>query len=83
MEAGENPPIVLGVPVPKKNGGGRPKGSGSNFRLLSKLKAGDPMSCIWGVSLKKLNSLRNTGYKLGMNLKARLIDQDGYAVWRA
>jgi hypothetical protein len=75
-----DPIIVEGVPPTKKLGVGRPKGSGSNIRLLKKLKPGNS---IWELTWKKANSIRVSAQNAGIKIKIRKQpDSDRYAIWR-
>ena len=76
------PVIITGVPPPAIRRFGRPKGAGCNLQLLAKLKPGDLSSCIWGASLKKKNSIRESAHLNGIKLKVRKLEGGVYAIWR-
>ncbi len=72
-------------PLLKVSGRGRPKGSGSNLRTLSRMKPGDSL---WEMPLAKVNSFRTSAFRNGIKIKIRRIAlADGtvtnnYAIWR-
>lgn len=82
----EGNPLIIerGVPIPKVVRLGRPKGSGSNMRLLAKMKAGDS---VWDVPKGKKDSIRTSAFRNGIRIKVRRIAlADGtltnnYAIW--
>lgn len=76
------PRVVVGLAPPKIIGRGRPKGFGPNQKLLSKIKPGADYSCIWGLSLKKMRSIKSSASLLKMKIKIRHLEKDKYAIWR-
>jgi hypothetical protein len=72
--------IEHGKQMPKVAGRGRPKGSGSNLKLLAKLKPGDSL---FDVPRNKMNSIRTSAYRSGIAISIRLIpDTQLYSIWR-
>jgi hypothetical protein len=67
-------------PIPKVAGRGRPKGSGCNLKTLAKLKPGDSL---FDVPRNKMNSIRSSAYRAGVEISIRLIpDTQLYSIWR-
>lgn len=82
---GELTVINDNFPLPAKQlpqGRGRPKGSGLNQKLLARLEPGNLNQCIWGVSLRKKQSLKWTATVYGMKIKVRMIGDGKYCIWR-
>jgi len=77
-----NPKIVIGLAPTKILGRGRPVGTGPNQKLLGKIKPNEAHSCIWGLSLKKMRSIKSTASLLGISIKIRRLENDKYAIWR-
>lgn len=73
--------IEEGVPVIKVAGRGRKKGSGSNLKMLAKMKPG---SCISMVPRDKMQSIRTSAYRSHQKLKIRRIPETNYyVIWKA
>lgn len=63
--------VIEAGPMPRIRGRGRPKGAGSNLRLLAKLVPnGNP---VWGVPRKKMLSIRQSARNAGILIKTREI----------
>lgn len=74
--------IIQGLSPTKILGRGRPKGGGCNQLLLEQVKPGDTSSCIFGVSEKKMRSIKSSAQAYGIKLKIRALENGKYAIWR-
>lgn len=69
--------IREGVDLPPPIRKGRPKGSGSNLRLLEMLKGN---KALWDVPYRKMLSIRQSGIAAGIGVTVRKIEDTGLYV---
>jgi hypothetical protein len=69
-------------PPPIIRKGGRPPGVGRNLDLLRKLTPGDPNMCIFGVSERKMLSLKGSAWQFGWTIMRRKLADGKYCIWR-
>jgi len=67
--------LIGQAPIPKIAHPGRPKGWGSNLRLLNRMKPGD---CIWDVPEKKMKSIRSSAIRNKIKVSIRYIPETGF-----
>lgn len=81
-------PLIIekDIPLQKVFGRiGRPKGSGSNLRTLTRMKPGDSL---WEMPYKKAMSFKTSAFRNGIKIRIRRIAlpngelTDKYALWR-
>lgn len=72
--------VLQSMPIPKIQGGGRPKGSGPNMKMLARMKPGN---CIVEVPFNKMQSIKSSAFDMGCRIRIRRMpDSSRYFIWK-